>query len=190
MSVRRSFPPMKFPPPVAEILTKLTTKDGALPQGTKTSALLANLVFWEDEWRLVGEFHRQGIIYSRLVDDITCSSDIDLPTSITMELIASLHAMVRRKGLRLNNKQEIARAGDRKVATKLVVNVKTALPSEKRSAIRAAVARLRMRPDAARSAPIYAKDYHRVSGQVAYLRQHHPHEAEQLREMLASLRPI
>jgi len=68
----------KFPPPVAEILTKLTTKEGALPQGTKTSALLANLVFWEFEWRLVADFHGRGITYSRLIDDITCSTARDL----------------------------------------------------------------------------------------------------------------
>src|ERR1017187_2128892 len=51
----------KFPPVVADILTRLTTKDGSLPQGTKTSALLANLVFWEDEWLLVADFHKRGL---------------------------------------------------------------------------------------------------------------------------------
>ena len=97
--------------------------------------------------------------------------------------------MVHRKGLRLNDKQEIARAGDRKMATKLVVNAKTALPAQKRSAIRAAVAHLRMKPDSARVTPAYAQDYHRVSGQVAYLQQHHPNEAARLRETLILLRP-
>ena len=179
----------KFPPTVAEILTKLTTKDGVLPQGAKTSALLANLVFWEYEWRVVDDFHLRGITYTRLIDDITCSTARDLTTEETTALIEALHAMVRRKGLRFNNKQDIARAGDRKMATKLIVNAKTALPAERRSAIRAAVAQLRRRPVSARSTPAYAHDYHRISGQVAYLQQHHPNEGAQLREVLTGFRP-
>lgn len=45
----------RFPPPVATQLTKLTTKDGLVPQGAKTSALLSNLVFLDEERRLVGD---------------------------------------------------------------------------------------------------------------------------------------
>jgi hypothetical protein len=184
----------KFPPPVAEILTKLTTKEGALPQGTKTSALLANLVFWEFEWRLVADFHGRGITYTRLIDDITCSTARDLTTEETTRLIEALHAMVRRKRLRFNSKQDIARAGDRKIATKLIVNAKTALPAKTRSAIRAAVEQLRRLPEDARSedarsTEAYARDYRRASGQLAYFRQHHPYEAARLREALVALRP-
>lgn len=180
----------KFPPEVADILTRLTIKDGSLPQGTKTSALLANLVFWEDEWRLVAAFHERGVTYTRLIDDITCSSRTDLSTEATTSIITAIHAMVRRKGLRLNDKQDIARAGDRKVATQLVVNAKTSLPPKKRSAIRAAVASLRSEPETARSTPKYKREYQRVSGKVAYLQQHHPHEAAQLRGALENLRPV
>lgn len=177
-----------FPPVVAQLLTKLTTKDGSLPQGTKTSALLANLVFWDDEWRLVADLHARGITYTRLIDDITCSSSADLSAAQTTSIITSLHAMVHRKGLRLNSgKQTIARAGDRHVTTKLVVNVKTALPAEQRSAIRAAVQRLRSTPPTARRTERYEADCRRVSGKVAYLKQHHPKEAEQLRSILRGL---
>ena len=180
----------KFPPGVAAILTKLTTKDGTLPQGTKTSALLANLVFWENEWRVVADFHERGITYTRLIDDITCSSVAELSPTMVTHIISSLHAMVRRKGLRLNaHKQTIARSGERQVSTKLVVNVKTALPAEIRSTIRAAVSGLRSRAPAARTTPDYERNYRRVSGRVAYLQQHHPKEAAQLREILRAIRP-
>lgn len=180
----------KFPPVVAKLLTKLTTKDGSLPQGTKTSALLANLVFWEDEWRLVADLHVHGIAYTRLIDDITCSSETDLSTELTTYIITALHAMVHRKGLQLNGgKQTIARAGERQVATKLVVNVKTALPAEQRSAIRAAVRKLRNAPESARTTERYERDCRCVGGKVAYLKQHHPTEATQLRSILRSLLP-
>jgi hypothetical protein len=53
----------------------------------------------------------------RLIDDITCSGPRDLSAAEITGTIADLHAMVRRKGLRLNDKQDVARAGDRKVAT-------------------------------------------------------------------------
>jgi hypothetical protein len=180
----------RFPPRVAGLLTKLTTLKGSVPQGAKTSALLANLVFWEHEWRLVADLHTRGITYSRLIDDITCSSPRDLSSAEMTGIIADLHAMVRRKGLRLNDKQDIARAGDRKVATKLVVNAKTALTKEQRSAIRAAVGNLSAAPESLRGTPAYQKTYSRISGRVAYLKQHHPFEATQLREILAAARPI
>ena len=180
----------RFPPRVADLLTKLTTREGSVPQGAKTSALLANLVFWEHEWRLVADLHTRGITYSRLIDDITCSSPRDLSAAETTDIISDLHAMVRRKGLRLNDKQDIARSGDRKVATKLVVNAKTALTKQQRSAIRADVGNLSSAPESVRSTPVYQKTYCKISGRVAYLKQHHPQEAAKLREVLASVRPI
>ena len=87
---------------------KLTTLNGSVPQGAKTSALLANLVFWEHEWQIAADLHARGITYSRLIDDITCSSARDLSSAETTGIISSLHAMVRSKGLRLNDKQDIA----------------------------------------------------------------------------------
>jgi hypothetical protein len=180
----------RFPPSVAGLLTKLTTRQGSLPQGAKTSALLANLVFWEHEWHVVADFHVRGITYSRLIDDITCSSARDLSSAEITSVIAQIHAMVCRKRLRLNDKQDIARAGDRKVATKLVVNAKTALAKEERSAIRAAVGNLSAAPESVRGTTVYQKTYSKISGRVAYLKQHHPHEAAQLRELLAGARPI
>jgi hypothetical protein len=177
-----------FPPTIAQLLTKLTTKNGLLPQGTKTSALLSNLVFWEDEWRLVGDLHMRGITYTRLIDDITCSSKLNLSTEQTTSIITALHAMAHRKGLKLNAvKQTIARAGERQVTTKLVVNVKTALPAEQRSAIRAAVRNLQNTPRTARTTERYEKDLRRIGGRVAYLKQHHPKEADQLRSILRTL---
>ena len=177
-----------LPPAVAEVLTKLTTKDGRLPQGAKTSALIANLVFWDAEWLLVADFHKRGITYSRLIDDITCSSDAALSRELKTYIIDRLHAMVRRKGLRLNtDKQTITSSHERQVSTKLVVNRKTSLPAERRSAIRAAVWALQNTPVDARETELYGKNYRRVSGLVSYLQQHHPREASQLRAIVRSL---
>ncbi len=180
----------RFPPVVAECLTKLTTKEGALPQGAKTSALLANLVFWEDEWRLAADFHTRSISYSRLTDDITCSSNAPLPPAELTHCIAAIRTMCQRKGFQLKRqKQTIARAGTRMVTTKLVVNAKTSLPTEQRSAIRAAVAAIAATPSGQRNTKTYEQRYRRAAGKVSYLKQHHPHEAAQLRARLRAERP-
>jgi hypothetical protein len=175
----------RFPPPVATLLTKLTTKDGELPQGTKTSALLSNLVFWDVEWKLVEKLHIQGITYSRLIDDITISSKADFSTPQTTEIIKLINAMAVKKGLKLNmGKQTISRAGDRHLTTKLVVNVKTSLPSEQRAKIRAAVRRAEIAPGHLRASERFQKAVRKVGGRVGYLKQHHPKEAEALQSKL------
>ena len=108
---------------------------GKIDTGAKTSALLANLVFWELEWHVVADLHERGITYSRLIDDITCSSNTPLPKAELTRCIAAIRTMVQRKGLKLKRqKQTIARAQTRMVTTKLVVNKKTGLPAEQRSA--------------------------------------------------------
>ena len=178
----------RFPPSVADILTQLTTKDGFLPQGTKTSDLLANLVFWDVEAQVVADFHERGIKYTRLMDDISCSTKIEMTHQEMSYIVTQLHAMVRKKGLRLNpKKQTIARASQRQVATKLVVNEKTALTPKRRSEVRSEVRALQQLPATATTTQRYGKQYRQASGKVAYLRQHHPAEGAQLRAILRSL---
>jgi hypothetical protein len=180
----------RFPPDVAKCLTKLTTKDGRLPQGAKTSDLLANLVFWEDEWRVVADLHARGICYSRLTDDITCSSTATLTPSEITRCITAIRTMCQRKGLRLNRqKQTIVRAGNRMITTKLVVNAKTSLPKDHRSRIRSAVAAVLKKAAGGQRSGRYRKIYQHVSGQVSYLKQHNPNEASQLRTQLRQIRP-
>ena len=179
-----------FPPPVAQCLTALTTKDGYIPQGAKTSTLLANLVFWEDEPTLVREFAARGIRYSRFIDDITVSSDAVLGADELSWVIAKLNAMVSRKGLRLaRRKQTIARSGDRMMTTKLVVNARTSLPQWERSAIRAEVASAVRMSAPERETTRYARAYQRTVGRVGYLKQHHPREATALARELALVQP-
>lgn len=63
-----------FSDDVADCLTRLTTKDGALPQGAITSSYLANLAFWRDEPQIQAYLARLGVTYSRYVDDLALSS--------------------------------------------------------------------------------------------------------------------
>lgn len=64
----------------ADILTRLTTHNGALPQGAPTSPKLSNLVNHLLDARLTGLARHYGGRYSRYADDIILS----LPTADTM----------------------------------------------------------------------------------------------------------
>lgn len=64
-----------FPFPVADALANLCTHEGWVPQGAPTSSHLANLCFYREEPSLVRQLHRQGLRYTRLIDDITISCD-------------------------------------------------------------------------------------------------------------------
>jgi len=55
-------------------LTKLTTWQYKLPQGTPTSTHISNLVFLETDYRLIDFCNTNDIIYTRYVDDLTFSS--------------------------------------------------------------------------------------------------------------------
>jgi hypothetical protein len=177
-----------FPPDVAQCLTKLTTKDGSLPQGAKTSPLLANLVFWEIEPDLVLKFESRGIVYTRLVDDITCSAARDLSRDEIAWVVTKLRAMTSSLGFRLKpGKETFADAGSRMVTTKVVVNVKPALPSEKRSKIRATVKGFADLPPTT-GVLAETKAFNRIAGQVAYLTQYHPDEGRALRMKLKAAR--
>jgi hypothetical protein len=129
-----------FSDDVSEILTKLTTKDGTIPQGAITSSYLANLVFWNCEPYLRDSFFTDGIIYSRYVDDITVSSKKFLIKSDKTHIIAQIYGMLARNGYKAKRrKHEIFTSGNRMVTTKLIVNKKTSIPNKERKNIRAAV---------------------------------------------------
>ena len=171
----------RFSPKVAECLTKLTTKDNTLPQGAKTSPLLANIVFWQAEAQLVAELASRGIVYTRLVDDITCSSVRDISQDERAWVIKKVRALVSSQCFNLKpGKETVAGAGDRMVATKLVVNVRVALPSEARSNIRAAVKSC----GTLKKGEAGQRALNQVSGKVSYLTQYHSSEGKALREKL------
>ncbi|MDO8441816.1 MAG: reverse transcriptase family protein [Polaromonas sp.] len=129
-----------FSGPVAALLTQLTTKDGALPQGAIPSSYLANLVLWKVEPFLQAKLTAQGITYSRYVDDMAMSSASYLNKAQQNAVIAQVYGMLSKAGLRAGRgKHEIFAASKPMIVTKLVVNRKPSWPTKKRSAVRAQV---------------------------------------------------
>lgn len=64
-------------------LTKLTTFNHCLPQGTRTSPYLANLCLLPLDSKLLELSKRYGITYTRYVDDLTFSSSEDFSAAIS-----------------------------------------------------------------------------------------------------------
>lgn len=117
-----------FSAEAAECMTKLTIRQGALPQGAITSPGLANLVFWNVEPVLQAKFAACGITYSRFVDDIAISSKQPLTTDDKTSAIAKIYGMMAACGYSpKREKHEIMTARKRMVVTKLGVNDKPGL---------------------------------------------------------------
>ncbi|AZY50726.1 hypothetical protein C0J09_17425 [Bordetella avium] len=100
---------LKFPDEVANSLTALVTLDGAVPQGAPTSSFIANMVFYDREPKLVEEFIRSGVRYTRLLDDITLSFSNRISSEkFKGEVIGKVRGMCSEKGFQLHDgKQKI-----------------------------------------------------------------------------------
>ena len=76
---------------IAHWLTKLTSIEFELPQGTPTSTAIANLVFYEIDKKLIILSKTNGITYTRFVDDLTFSSSQDF-RSLTVQMLDIVRA--------------------------------------------------------------------------------------------------
>jgi hypothetical protein len=129
-----------FSDEVATLLTKLTTKDGSLPQGAITSSYLANLVLWEHEPLIQAKLREHGITYSRYVDDIAMSSKKFLTKEDQSWLIAQVYGMLAKNGLEAKRKKhEVTDDSGRMRVTKVIVNRGPAWDKTKQSALRTQV---------------------------------------------------
>lgn len=78
-------------------ITKLTTWKYELPQGTPTSTHLANLVFLKTDFELIELCNRNGLTYTRYVDDLTFSSQQDF-----REVLNDILEIVKSNGFQLS----------------------------------------------------------------------------------------
>lgn len=124
--------------PTAELLTRLCTWKGSLPQGAPTSPRLSNLLLYKIDTRLTAYAQRYNFTYTRYADDLTFSLPEDRPGTIR-KLIKYAERILSDEGLSLHTdrKLRILRHSDRQLVTGLVVNEKPQLPRSKRRWLRA-----------------------------------------------------
>ena len=138
-----------------ELLTRICTYQGCLPQGAPTSPRLSNLVNRKMDERLAPLAGTRGMAYSRYADDITLSgparvpnltgrdpktSSRDLePLTRANEMIFLVKEVLSDCGYTLHTEKKlrIARRHDRQTVTGLVVNEKVQLPRATRRRLRA-----------------------------------------------------
>lgn len=172
----------RFSPAVAKLLTMLTTKDGFLPQGARTSSYLANLVFFSDEHDLVARLERQGWRYSRLVDDITISKQQRVNSDEVTETNRMLFAFVNRHGYSVKRpKHDVQRSNARTSVNGLVVNKKVSLPKPQRRSISSLLHRTNLAISIGEESTMPVS---RVRGQAAMVKRMHPELGEKMLERL------
>lgn len=180
-----------FSEEVSTILTRLTTKDGRVFQGTPTSSYLANLAFWDREPAMAARLLANGILYSRYVDDITISSATSLSKEDREWAIAQIYGMISSAGF-LPRRNKHGRYTSRQAIRITGLNVnspqKPTLPKTERANIRAQIFQLEQRLAMGESDASLHKAIDQASGRVGLLQRLHPAEASSLRNRLSIIR--
>jgi RNA-directed DNA polymerase len=126
----------------AELLTRLTTWEGGLPQGSPTSPRLSNLVNHVLDARIERFVHLRKGTYTRYADDICVSFPKDYPKRIrgTVQVV---RRNLKAFGYQLNRKKtRILRQHQQQKVTGLVVNDQVNVPRRIRRKLRAVEHRL------------------------------------------------
>jgi len=136
--VREYFRRIGWDKQAADLLTRLCTHRGGLPQGAPTSPRLSNLVNHGLDARLAGLAARLGCQYTRYADDLTFSLPADSREGIAA-LIRVTKRICEELGYRLHQdrKLQIRRRYERQQVTGLVVNDAVNLPRATRRWLRA-----------------------------------------------------
>ncbi len=127
-------------PPVAKLLTRLTTFDRHLPQGAPTSPLLANLFIWMIDEPIRTICGRLRVAYSTWIDDLAFSGEYSRDLiEPSISLLAANGLKVKREKIRIMGPRAIklltgTRLGSREVRA----------PREKISRIRSGIHNLRV----------------------------------------------
>jgi hypothetical protein len=154
--VRKYFRTIGWSRQAADLLVKLCTWRGALPQGAPTSPRLSNLVNYQLDTRLarlaesfhmvwrnpatgeIKDFGKTGATYTRYADDIVLSFDQDR-AMVIKQMISDTRRIAGEYGYRLHRrkKMRIRRRYQCQEVTGLVVNQQVALPRRTRRWLRA-----------------------------------------------------
>lgn len=122
----------------AELLVRLCTLEGGLPQGAPTSPRLSNLVNYLLDAQIAAFVRRRKGQYTRYADDITISFPKDYPSRIR-GTIQKVKRILKHHGYRAHQKKKLSirRRHQRQVVTGLVVNGGVRLPRRQRMRLRA-----------------------------------------------------
>lgn len=186
---------MRFSPDVSIALTELVTLNNQVPQGGCCSSYIANLLFFNSEYNLYNRLQSIGLSYTRLLDDITISSDKDISLEEKTKVIQLVYRMVSQHRLSINeDKTTIEHTKDS--SSKLSVTglwVKHGVPKltkENRRYIRYLVYICQKQAAYERHTKEYHDLWNRCSGKVAQMSRLGHVQANELRCVLSDILPI
>lgn len=118
-------------PDVARYLTRLTTLNGCLPQGSPTSTILACLVIKLLAHRIgrIAGLHRAA--YTQYIDDITVSGPAHIKN-----LLPTISRIIQQEGFQENEKTQVINADEEQIVTGVRVNNGPDAPSERIKEVR------------------------------------------------------
>jgi RNA-directed DNA polymerase len=161
-------------PTISSLLTKLTTFEGHLPQGSPTSTTLANIVLsaCDDEIQAsCGDFDI-AYRYTRFVDDLVFSGDQ------ARDVINKAVQILKQNGFRAPHaKLRIMGPKVQHQITGVVVNAKLGVARKKRAKIRAAIDHLRKDENPCRAMPA-------IQGKIGFVKQVNRSSGESLEKLL------
>jgi hypothetical protein len=179
-----------FSTEVSNLLTKLTTYHGFVPQGAQTSTYIANLVFWEKEPKVEKDFRQSGYIYSRFVDDIQISSRKNLNKDEKQTIISTVYGMMRSLDFYPKRKKHSIE-GKRKKLTVHNLNINSGrptLPKEERLRIRAAVKEIGESVKSGITEEAFDSKFASAYGRVKMMSHFHPGEAARYLDRLKAIK--
>lgn len=165
---------LKYPDEVSKVLANICCKDLNVVQGALTSSYIATLCLFADEGEVVKRLKHKGLVYTRLVDDITISSHV--PNFDFSYALRLTEQMLHDVGLPLNlQKTKIQHAS---MAPLIVHGLRVdfsqpRLPPEEPRKIRASVKHLELLAASPgyRASRAYRKDFNRCLGRVNKLQR-------------------
>jgi len=136
--VRKYFKGIGWNNEASDVLTRLCTHKGGLPQGAPTSPRLSNLANYAMDTRLAALAKKFAAAYTRYADDMTFSFDAD-DAKVIHNVIGMTKLIVADYGYRLHQheKLHIRRRYEQQTVTGLVVNEVVGLSRKRRRWLRA-----------------------------------------------------
>jgi len=98
-------------------ITRLTTWKGELPQGTPTSTHISNIVFLKTDYKLIEFCHAHNITYTRYIDDLTFSSQLDF-----QDVIGEILEIVLQSGLKISRRKTLYNGSQTVTGIKIYLN--------------------------------------------------------------------
>jgi hypothetical protein len=184
---------LKFPDDVSRILTKITTYKGFVPQGGVTSSYIANLIFFNTEYSIVSALRGKGVLYSRLLDDVSISSEDKLCEADISKYIKLVVSMFSKYDLKLNTKKTKKEYSGKNTSYEVtglwVGHAKPKARRVERRYVRQLVYNCEIKYQSMKNEPDYHDLWNKSSGFVAKLERLKHSQAKSLRTRLNVILP-